>query len=558
MQRAVRQHASGVRRDPALGRVRSAGTDRRCATTHGRTRRRRLRAAAGVVFAVAALVLSRGSARAVDLRFNPTLMGQVRDDYFDAETQTPMELYGDFGLSRLPGNSTFDTYFRLEQDFTDLESETDFFSGVLRIPNAVRGLDFQLGRQIVAESPIGLWDADSGQIRIGLPDTPYSMTVYGGQPRYWEPTFGPPKLSQDEQIFGTSLRVAQFTGGALSLGYLQQIRQGRELMQQVTLSGTRSFSDLPGMPSLYGNFAFDSDHANIDQVRVGTQNFVGIPELLMNFESGYYKPHDAGDFVVTDINRREDPIFQLFSVSDLLQFRGGLRYAVTPTISTFVDLSYQRYEQLSDSYVNGYVYTAGALFLPGGDGLEMVRTEYYGIDGAGGSVNGGRAYYENRVYEDILFRAKCDVGYYDKTTNQSGVAIASLVGVGYQIVPGLIAEVNFEANRNQLFPEDFRFGFFFTYAADYATTPTGMTREATGNEGRPWPWAPTQTGPASWGTTPVRWTANPGLPDQGWAGPTFQSVSAQRAAEKAKEEQAKADQQAGGAVATAASAEARP
>lgn len=525
-----------------------------------RVRRGRARRAR-ILMAAAALLLARAPARAVELRFAPTLMGQVRDDYFSGQTQTPTEIYGDLGLSRMPWNSTLDTYFRLQEDWSDLESETDFFSGVLRVPDAVRGLDFQLGRQIIAQSPIGLWDADSGQIGVGIPDTPYSMTIYGGQPRYWEPTYGPTKLSQDEQIFGTSFRVAQFKGGALSLGYLQQNRDGRELMQQVTLSGTRSFAELPGMPSLYSNFAFDSDHQNVDQIRLGTQNFVGVPELLMNFEGGYYKPHDAGNFVVSNINRREDPIFQLFSVSDLLQFRGGTRYAVTPTISAYVDLSYQRYQQISDSYVNGYVYSAGALFLPGGDGLEMVRTEYYGIDGAGGSVNGGRVYYENRVYEDILFRAKCDVGYYDKTTNQSGFAVASLVGVGYQIVPGLVAEVNFEANKNQLFPEDFRFGFFFTYAADYGISAGGVTREAVGNQGRPWPWAPTQTGNTSWSTAPVQWTASPGLPDHGWAGPTFQTVAAQHAAEKAKEEQAKADQQPGaaaGGVASVASAEARP
>ncbi len=105
-------------------------------------------------------------------------------------------------------------------------------------------------------------------------------------------------------------------------------------MQQVTLSGTRAFATLPGVPNLYGNFAFDADHANIDQVRLGVQSFVWQPDLLINFESGYYKPQDNGDTVIQNINRREDPIFQLFSVSDLLQFRGGTRYALTRTVST--------------------------------------------------------------------------------------------------------------------------------------------------------------------------------------------------------------------------------
>ena len=379
---------------------------------------------------------------------------------------------------------------------------------MIRVPSAPPGLDLQLGRQIVAESPVGLWDADSGQVRVGLGQTPFSLTVFGGQPRYWEPIFSSPSLSQDEQIFGGSLRVAQYRGGALALGYLQQNRQGKELMQQLTLSGTRAFAKLPGLPSLYGNFAFDADHANIDQVRVGVQSFVWKPNLLINFESGYYKPQDNGDVVIQNINRREDPIFQLFSVSDELQFRGGVRYGLTRTVSTYADLSYQRYEQSKGSYVNGYVWSTGLLYLPGGDGLEMVRVEYYGVDSGGGSVNGGKLAYENRVYENILFRANCNVGYYDKSTNQSGTAVASLIGIGYMFLPGLVGEVNFEANRNQFFPEDFRFGFFITYSAGYSTRG-GVHRDTVGNQWRPWPWAPAQFGPASWGPTPATWSANP-------------------------------------------------
>jgi hypothetical protein len=473
------------------------------------------------------LVLAAGRAPAVDLRVEPSILGQVRDGYWSGELEAPIELYGDFGVSDLPHGTTFDTYFRLEEDFARLTSETDFFAGVIRVPAAPPGLDLQLGRQIVAESPVGLWDADSGQVRAGLGATPFSITAFGGQPRYWEPTFSSPSLSQDEQIFGGSVRMVRNRGGALALGYLQQNRQGRALMQQVTLTGTRPLPTLPGRPSLYGNFAFDADHANIDQVRAGVQSFVWRQTLLMNFESGYYKPQDNGDVLIRDINRREDPIFQLFSVSELLQFRGGLRYALTRTVSTFADLSYQRYEQLKSSFINGYVWSAGVLYLPGGDGLEMVRGEYYGIDSGGGTVNGARATYENRVYENVLFRAMCDVAYYDKASNQDGTAVASLIGIGYQFLPGLVGEVNFEANRNQLFPEDFRFGFFVTYSAGYLTSPSPR-RDWVGNQGRPWPWAPTQFGPASWGPMPATWSADPAMPTNGWAAPAFASAATTR------------------------------
>jgi hypothetical protein len=104
----------------------------------------------------------------------------------------------------------------------------------------------QLGRQIVSEVPLNIYDADSGQVRVGL-GGPFSATVFGGQPRYWEPTYGSPSLSQNEQIFGGSVRMARFDSGALALGFLQQNRQGREIKQLVTGSGTRAFPKLPGI-----------------------------------------------------------------------------------------------------------------------------------------------------------------------------------------------------------------------------------------------------------------------------------------------------------------------
>lgn len=489
---------------------------------------------------------------AVELRLEPSVLGQVRDGYWSGETEAPVELYGNLGASDLPHGTTLDTYFRLEEDLARLDGQTDFFAGAMRVPSAPGGLDVSLGRQIIADSPLGLWDADSGQVRVKL-GGPLSLSVFGGQPRYFEPTFGPPTLTQNEQIFGGSLRLAQYTGGALSLGYLQQIRQQNVLMQDLTLSGTRSFASLPGMPSLYGNFGFDADHANIDRVRAGVQSFVWKPNLLANFEAGYYKPQDNGDQVIAQEKLREDPIFQLFSVSDELQFRGGLRYSLTPEVSTYVDVSYQRYEQLQTNFVDGYVWSTGAIYLPGADGLEMVQLEYYGIDSGGGSVNGGRLTYENRVYEDILFRANCDVAGYDKATNQSGVAIASLIGVGYMLLPGLVAEVDFEANRNQLFPEDYRFGFQISYSAGYEADSSGLARNQVGNQGRPWPWAPATFGPASWGATPAVWNGNPGMPASGWAAASFAAVDAGRGSAGKQEPDAGAKAGAAGAAAPGAS-----
>ena len=91
---------------------------------------------------ILALLLAPVRASAVDLRADPSILGQVRDGdgYFPGSTEVPIELYGDFGLSGLPHGTTFDTYFRLEDDFANLDnSETDFFSGVIRRPVGAAG-----------------------------------------------------------------------------------------------------------------------------------------------------------------------------------------------------------------------------------------------------------------------------------------------------------------------------------------------------------------------------------------------------------------------------------
>ena len=102
-------------------------------------------------------------------------------------------------------------------------------------------------------------------------------------------------------------------------------------------------------------------------------------------------------------------------------------------------------------------------WLPGGDGLESVRLEYYGANGRGGDLNGGRFYYDNWVYERIYFHVKVDVGYYQKITNQSGTVVATLLGLGYDVAPGLYCETYMEANHSPRFDADIRFGLNVVY-----------------------------------------------------------------------------------------------
>ena len=415
-----------------------------------------------IIWLCAALLLC-SQAHAQTLRGDLSLLGQVREGDQTRETEAPNDMYGDLSLTGLHHGTSLGTFFRLERDFGTEDGASDFYAGFLRVPGAIPGLDVTLGRQFLSEGPGGTFVADAGKVKFD-PGWPVSFTVFGGAPRYFEPTFSSEIQSQDEILFGGNVRTVRSKVANLSVGYLQLERDGDVLRQLVSGTASRAFTGLPGLPHVYGSVAYDADHQNLDLGTAGVDLFLSQPRLLLNVEGSYYKPQDQRNGVLTtDLDRREDAVFELFSLSDMIQFRGGLRYVVTPSLSAFGDYSYQRYDPSSGAKENGHMGSAGILWLPGGDGLEVVRLEYYLVDGKSGTVNGGKVYYESRVYEQLVFRTKLDITGYEKENNQQDTAISSLLGVGYVVLPGFVWELNFEANHNDRFEEDFRFGFLISY-----------------------------------------------------------------------------------------------
>ncbi len=416
------------------------------------------------VLICSSVMLSCSTAHAGEVRGDFALLGQVRDGDQSREREAPNILLGDAGVSGLWYGSRVETFFGLQRDFARGEDEADFYAGYAQVPGAIPGIDVTGGRQFISEGPGGVFVADAGRIRIDR-GWPVSFTLYGGRPRYFEPTVSSSVESRDEVLWGGSVRSTRFKGGQLGLGYQQLERDQRVLRQLVTATATRTLPGVPGLPTFYGSLAYDADRQNLDLANAGVNLFFAQPRLHLNFAGTYYKPQDHEDDRPTkDRNRREDTIFELFANSEMAQWRGGVRYPLSKTVAAFGDYSFQHYDQQKgDQTENSHVGAAGLVWLPGGDGLEVVRLEYYVIDGDGGNVNGGKAYYESRVYERLLFRTKIDVTYYEKESNQADTAISGLLGIGYTLLPGLTWELDFEANHNDRFDEDFRFGFAVNY-----------------------------------------------------------------------------------------------
>jgi len=440
------------------------------------------RARYGIAVALVASAGAFAPTSASELRTDLRALTQLRRGDQSRDFEAPGILYGDLGLRGLPQGSSIDTYFGLAHDFARNEGLfTDLYSASLNVPDAIQGVDFTVGRQFLAETPGGAFVADAGKVRFALGEHE-SLTVFGGVPRYFEPTYSTTQFSQDENIWGGSVRTTRLDNTSVSLSYLNQAREGSALRRLLSVSGATSIPSLPGLPNFYGSTSYDIDGANLDHVIVGTQVLALPPRLSLNFESSYYKPQDQGDYINPDFERREDAIFELFSVSHLLQFRGGLRYAFTSAVSAFADYSYQRYERLEGDNENGHIGSAGIDWLPHGDGLEVVRLEYYTADSGGGLMNGGRARYESRVYERLMFYIGGGGVYYEKSTNQNDFALNTITGLAYSLLPGLVCEVNFEANSNPRFDNDFRVGMWLTYNGRHRITPPELPAADTGEQ----------------------------------------------------------------------------
>jgi len=416
-----------------------------------------------IVLAWGALTALHARAFAADLQATVKVPAQVRDGYYTDEAEAPIYIYTDLGLNRLRHGLNFETYFRLYENFGPNEGDAQFYSGVLRLPYGIPYTNASLGRQFLSEGPRGANLADSGRLTFDTSALPVSLTAFGGAPRYFEPTFSSPSISQDEQMFGARMNLTNVTRGYANLGYLQYIRDGETLSELVQLNAGRSYPDAPLRPNVYGYVSYDADNANLYMAQLGTQLALVPQKLLGSFDAGYYDPQGTGTRYRLDPNLAQDPLFQQLSISDELRFRGSLRYLLSKSVSAFANLGYMRYEVSEGVQDNGYLGGAGLHWLPGGDGLESVRLEYYTADSRGGILNGARFYYDNWVYDRIHFRTKVDVAYYEKITNQEATAVATLLGLGYDLLPGLYCEAYMEGNRNERFDADIRFGLWIVY-----------------------------------------------------------------------------------------------
>lgn len=404
-----------------------------------------------------------GTLWGADWQGQADLVGQVRDGVTSSRTESPVNFYGALSAQRLPHDVGGETYFRLERDWAQAGTNSDFYLGQAQL--GIHGLQFSLGRQMLDEVAAGFFVADAGRLSFDR-GRAWAISIFGGQPRYFEPPARSTVLSRDEQFVGASARYRFGPRSSLALSFVQLQRDGHRVRQLTQFQFHHRFPSIGGRPDLYTLASYDSAEQNLERMSAG-MGWIWTSRLFARTEVSYYKPEQRSPAVLFGLSRYADPIFSLFSVSSLRQARAGLQYFLRRNVSAYADYSALQYEPVVGERTTGHVATIGLLWHPGGDGFETVRAEYSVIDSLGGNVWHGRLYYENQVYRRILFRITFAVASFDKITRQSAVAASGRVGVGYLVRPGWLAEVSVEGNGNPRFEQEFRLGAFFTYRWRY-------------------------------------------------------------------------------------------
>ena len=192
------------------------------------------------------------------------------------------------------------------------------------------------------------------------------------------------------------------------------------MQQLVTAPRHSRCPALPGLPELYGSFAYDADRQNLDAGTPASNFFLTRPRLMLNLAGTYYKPQDqSSGLVQTDLNRREDSIFELFSVSELLQFRGGMRYPFTPHTVGLRRLLVPALQSKAGTRRTATSATPGCCGCRAATGWSRCASSTTWPTAAAATSTAATRLYENQVYKRILFRTKLDVAYYDKRNNSA-------------------------------------------------------------------------------------------------------------------------------------------
>ena len=411
----------------------------------------------------AVLVLRAGELHALEFSGAALVNSQLREREGAAAIEAPTNAYGALIGTNVHHGIGGETYFRLERDWSRADGASDFYLGFARLP--LRGFELSLGRQVLDELPGALYVADAGRLRFDR-GGPVGFSLFGGQPRYFEPLQGAELVSQDEQMFGGSARLRWVALGQVVVSFAQLQRQQRRLNQLGSATWSHTFRHLRSQPQAYALAAYDSAERNVQQVTTGV-GLLPHPRVFARIEGSYYRPSSRSPAALPGLDRFVDPLFSLISASSLQQARCGVQYRWRETVWWSADYGLQAFEDSNGQSITGNRGSVGLVWLPEGDGLEIVRSEFGVTDSRGGSLFALRAYYENRVYQRILFRTKMEVGRFDKITNEQDIVVTSRVGVAYELAPGFLMEVNVEGNRSPRFDYEFRLGAFLTYNLHY-------------------------------------------------------------------------------------------
>lgn len=332
--------------------------------------------------------------------------------------------------------------------FRDLQrsvNEADLYQGVLHLePTKVWRLD--LGRQFL--NPGFSTELVDGVRTTILPWSRVDLSVYAGVPR----TIERGDFNRDDGLLtGMVVRLHDWhhTAASLQAQWRKFDLQGADWRQNDTVRVGASASHQFGgktAPLAYGLFEYDVAGKVVE---AGTLGFDWWPSarVALNLEGNYFNVNRAAD---------RPSIMALFTSGPLWTGRFAATIDVVPDVVTLrTQYAYQRVTVGAGAHRTGHVVEVGIPVHIRAAHLDF-EPAYYFSQSYGGRVHGVRALLHERFMKSWWGELGVDYSSYRKVTNESDVALSTVLWTGYDIGKAWRVAVGGEYNKNNLFNRDLR------------------------------------------------------------------------------------------------------
>ena len=365
----------------------------------------------------------------------------------------PFYQYLDLNVASPRHNFFSSTYLRGRNIFEGQEESLDVYNAYIDFSNIKKSIDVRLGRQVISES-VNYILLDGGLLRF-RPMSGVELIAYGGY-QYKDIQPEPEQPDKDFGLYGFTLKLDQFLGSLISVGYELHDPDDFSSRHFLNLSFNRvvPFTDFA---DIYSQAEIDIENGNLASLISGMG--ITLSKIMyLNLEYTTYEMDEDDD------EYKLDPIFDLFSDGRLHQGKAGITYLPTSYLEVKASYTFSRYDVIDDVTTYGNIAHIGFSWDFWTDhGIRAFNGVYFIDGGDDDYALGMNLDITKEVYRGWEMEFAFAYAYYDKITNQDGSAFSYIIGSEYLIMRNLALRTDLEINTNPDFDDDVRLTLGLSY-----------------------------------------------------------------------------------------------